>query len=55
MLVAGVLVRQRHSTTGPGAVTGYAVGLAQHTAPGGGVIWYGGAGRAPERGYRGGG
>jgi hypothetical protein len=39
---AGVLVRQRHGTTGPGAVTGYAVGLAQHTARGGGVIWYGG-------------
>jgi hypothetical protein len=39
---AGVLVRLRHSTAGPGAVTGYAVGLSQHTARGGGVIWYGG-------------
>jgi hypothetical protein len=39
---AGVLVRRRHSTTGPGTVTGYAVGLAEHTARGGGVIWYGG-------------
>jgi hypothetical protein len=39
---AGALVRLRHSTTEPGAVTGYAVGLAQHTARGGGVIWYGG-------------
>ncbi|HMH94731.1 MAG TPA: hypothetical protein VK586_27060 [Streptosporangiaceae bacterium] len=39
---AGVLVRQRHSTTVPGTVTGYAVGLAEHTSRGGGVIWYGG-------------
>ena len=39
---AGVLVRQRRSTIEPGAVTGYAVGLPQHTASGGGVIWYGG-------------
>ena len=39
---AGVLVRQRRSTVEPGAVTGYAVGLPQHTASGGGVIWYGG-------------
>ncbi|HUY46053.1 MAG TPA: hypothetical protein VMV92_10050 [Streptosporangiaceae bacterium] len=39
---AGVLVRQRHSTTHPGEVTGYAVGLPQHAAKDGGVIWYGG-------------
>jgi hypothetical protein len=39
---AGVLVRLRHSTTSPGQVTGYAVGLARHTAVDGGVIWYGG-------------
>ena len=39
---AGVLVRQRLSVTVPGMVTGYAVGLAKHTAQGGGVIWYGG-------------
>ena len=39
---AGVLVRQRRGTSGPGAVTGYAVGLPQHTASVGGVIWYGG-------------
>jgi hypothetical protein len=39
---AGVLVRQRPSTTVPGTVTGYAVGLAEHAARGGGVIWYGG-------------
>jgi hypothetical protein len=39
---ARVLVRLRHSATEPGAVTGYAVGLAQHTARGGAVIWYGG-------------
>jgi hypothetical protein len=37
-----VLVRLRHSTTSPGQVTGYAVGLAAHTARDGGVIWYGG-------------
>jgi hypothetical protein len=39
---AGVLVRLRHSVTNPGEVTGYAVGLPQHTARDGGVIWYGG-------------
>jgi hypothetical protein len=39
---AGVLIRLRHSTTDPGQVTGYAVGLARHTARDGGVIWYGG-------------
>ena len=39
---AGVLVRLRHSVTTPGEVTGYAVGLPQHTARDGGVIWYGG-------------
>jgi hypothetical protein len=39
---AGVLVRLRYSTTRPGQVTGYAVGLARHTARDGGVIWYGG-------------
>jgi len=39
---AGVLVRLRHSTTSPGQVTGYAVGLARHTARDSGVIWYGG-------------
>jgi hypothetical protein len=39
---AGVAVRLRHSTTNPDRVTGYAVGLPEHTARGGGVIWYGG-------------
>src|ERR1700722_19309136 len=39
---AGVLVRQRPSTTEPGTVTGYAVGVASHTSRAGGVIWYGG-------------
>ena len=39
---AGVLVRLRHSIINPGEVTGYAVGLPQHTARDGGVIWYGG-------------
>src|ERR1039457_398366 len=38
----GVLVRHRHSTFHPGEVTGYAVGLPQHTAKDGGTIWYGG-------------
>jgi hypothetical protein len=39
---AGVLMRHRHSTIHPGEVTGYAVGLPQHTAKDGGIIWYGG-------------
>jgi hypothetical protein len=39
---AGVAVRQRCSTAHPDQVTGYAVGLPEHTASGGGVIWYGG-------------
>jgi MobA/VirD2-like, nuclease domain len=45
---AGVLVRLRHSVTNPGEVTGYAVGLSQHTARDGGVIWYGGGRLAPD-------
>ena len=45
---AGVLVRLRHSVTEPGEVTGYAVGLPQHTARDGGVIWYGGGKLAPD-------
>jgi hypothetical protein len=39
---ARVLVRHRHSTIHPGELTGYAVGLPQHTAKDGGTIWYGG-------------
>jgi hypothetical protein len=39
---AEVLVRKRYSTTRPGEVTGYAVGLPGHSASGGGVVWYGG-------------
>ena len=39
---AGVLVRLRFSTKNPGEVTGYAVGLAQHTNADGGVVWYSG-------------
>jgi len=35
---AGVLVRKRYSTTSPGHVTGYAVGLPHHTSKAGGVI-----------------
>jgi hypothetical protein len=45
---AGVLVRLRHSVANPGEVTGYAVGLPQHTAQDGGVIWYGGGKLAPD-------
>ena len=45
---SGVLVRLRHSVTTPGEVTGYAVGLPQHTARDGGVIWYGGGKLAPD-------
>jgi hypothetical protein len=39
---AGALVRRRYSSIHPGEVTGYAVGLAQHTSGDGQVIWYGG-------------
>jgi len=39
---AGVVARLRYSTTNPGEVTGYAVGLPQHTGKDGGIIWYGG-------------
>ena len=45
---AGVLVRERHSTSSPGEVTGYAVGLPGHTARDGGVVWYGGGKLAPD-------
>ena len=39
---AGVLVRRRHSTINPLEVTGYAVGLPNHIAKDGQIIWYGG-------------
>jgi hypothetical protein len=39
---AGVLVRRRYSTNNPGDVTGYAVGMAQHTSKDGQIVWYGG-------------
>ena|ERR1017187_8095184 len=39
---AGVLTRKRYSTTNPGQVTGYAVGLPHHTTKDGGIVWYGG-------------
>ena len=42
LAAAGVAVRKRDSTANPGQVTGYAVGLPEHTAKGGGIIWYGG-------------
>jgi hypothetical protein len=44
---AGVLVRKRLSTVHPGGVTGYAVGLADHTTRDGSVIWYGGGSSPP--------
>lgn len=39
---AGVLTRKRYSTTNPGQVTAYAVGLPHHTTKDGGIVWYGG-------------
>jgi hypothetical protein len=39
---AGVAIRQRYSTTNPGEVSGYAVGLPSHTAKDGGIVLYGG-------------
>jgi hypothetical protein len=39
---AGVAARKRYSSTSPGQVTGYAVGLPGHTARDGGIVWYGG-------------
>jgi hypothetical protein len=39
---AGVLVRERWSTVNPSEVTGYAVGVPDHTARNGDVIWYSG-------------
>ena len=45
---AGVLVRKRHSTINPDEVTGYAVGLTDHTTKDGGVVWYGGGKLAPD-------
>jgi hypothetical protein len=42
LAAAGVEVRKRYSTRDPGQVTGYAVGLPEHTAKDGGIVWYGG-------------
>jgi hypothetical protein len=39
---AGVAARKRYSTTSPGEVTGYCVGLPAHTTKDGGMVWYGG-------------
>jgi hypothetical protein len=39
---ARVAIRKRYSTTCPGEVTGYAVGLPRHTAKDSGIVWYGG-------------
>jgi hypothetical protein len=38
----GVLIRLRYSTIRPEQVTGYAVGLPEHSSPDGGTVWYGG-------------
>jgi hypothetical protein len=48
LLQAGVLVRLRHTVIDPGEVTGHAVGLPQHMARDGGVIWYSGGKLAPD-------
>ena len=45
---ARVLVRKRCSTINPDEVTGYAVGLADHTTKDGGIVWYGGGKLAPD-------
>src|SRR5215472_9514562 len=42
LVEAGVLVRLRFSDTGPGQVTGYAVGLPGHDGSDGAPLWYGG-------------
>ena len=39
---ARVAIRKRYSTTHPGEVIGYAVGLPRHTAKGGRIVWFGG-------------
>jgi len=39
---AGILVRLRYSNRDPGQVTGYAVGLPEHTTAAGQTVWYGG-------------
>jgi hypothetical protein len=45
---AGVLVRLRYSTREPGKVTGYAVGLHEHTTAAGATVWYGGGRLGPD-------
>jgi hypothetical protein len=42
LAAAGVMARQRYSSTSPGQVTGYAIGLPRHTAIEVGIVWYGG-------------
>jgi hypothetical protein len=42
LVEAGVAIRKRYSTTNPGEVTGYAVGLPAHMSKDGGIVWYGG-------------
>ena len=37
-----MLIRKRYSTVDPRAVTGYAVGVPEHSAKDGGTIWYSG-------------
>lgn len=45
---AGVRVKLRHSSLDPRQVSGYAVGLDDHTAADGQPIWYGGGRLAPD-------
>ncbi len=45
---AGALVHHRYSPSSPREVTGYAVGLLDHTDKGGETIWYGGGTLAPD-------
>jgi hypothetical protein len=45
---AGALIRERHSTTEPGRITGYAVALAGHRAKSGQPVWFGGGKLAPD-------
>ncbi|MFC0532825.1 relaxase/mobilization nuclease domain-containing protein [Phytohabitans kaempferiae] len=42
LAAAGVEVKLRHSSRNPSQVTGYAVGLPDHTTAAGDSIWYGG-------------
>jgi hypothetical protein len=45
---AGVRVRLRYSARTPDEVTGYAVGLPEHTTAAGDIVWYGGGRLGPD-------